>query len=168
MPIKRKCIRLSPENYLGERAYFVTICCDDRQPHLAAPDTARDVLAALLESASSFYFLLHAYCIMPDHIHLLVEGTQPSSNLMEFVRVFKLRTAFRFKKSKKKRLWEFSYHDHVLRRLNQIEDVACCIWWNPVRKGLCAKPGEYAFSGSQTIHWMDVARSTPEWSARWK
>jgi putative transposase len=168
MPIKRKSIRLSPENYLGKRAYFVTICCDDRQPHLAAPGTARDVLSTLLESASSSYFLLHAYCIMPDHTHLLVQGTQRGSNLTEFVRVFKLRTAFRFKKSNKQRLWEFSYYDHIVRRLKRIEDIACYIWWNPVRKGLCEEAGEYPFSGSQTIHWMDVVRSKPEVPAEWK
>src|SRR6266481_9894571 len=27
-----------------------------------------------------------------------------------------------------------SYYDHILRPSDQIEDVACYIWWNPVRK----------------------------------
>ena len=167
MAIFRKTTRLPRKNYLGLCACFVTICCDMRQTHLADPQVATRVLSLLQECAASHRFLLHAYCAMPDHLHLLVEGTQPDSDLVEFIRVFKLRTAFEFRQSHRSRLWEMSYYDHILRSSDSIEDIACYIWWNPVRKHLCPSPQEFSFSGSQTIHWMQCASHNPSWSAPW-
>ncbi|MBS1842536.1 MAG: transposase [Acidobacteria bacterium] len=168
MPIDRKSTRLPRENYVGHRIYFLTICCDLRRPHLANPNVANRVVNLLRECVASHSFLLHAYCAMPDHLHLLVEGSTPRSDLLNFVRVYKLRTAFEFRKSTNLRLWEMSYHDHVLRRADAVEDVACYIWWNPVRKQMCVTPGEFPFSGSNTIHWMQRSAARPNWSAPWK
>ena len=168
MTIFRKNTRLPPENYIGPRTYFVTICCDMRQNHLAEPRMADRVVTLLREGAAHQSFLLHAYCLMPDHLHLLVEGTSPHSDLLEFMRVFKLRTAFEFRKTHGARLWEMSYYDHILRPSDPVEDVARYIWWNPVRKRLCSSPQEYLYSGSLTIPWMQRAMLHASWSAPWK
>jgi REP element-mobilizing transposase RayT len=105
---------------------------------------------------------------MPDHSHVLAEGLHERSDLREFIRVFKQRSAFAFRKSHCRRLWEMSYYDHILRPSDGIEDVACYIWWNPVRKQLCARPQEFPFSGSQTIDWIKRSSAVPSWSAPWK
>jgi putative transposase len=167
MPILRKKTRLPSENYVGIRAHFVTICCDLKHTYLAETQVATRVVFLLQECAAGRSFLLHAYCLMPDHLHLLAEGTQPDSDLLEFMRVFKLRTAFEFRQSHGRPLWEMSYYDHILRSSDSIEGVACYIWWNPVRKRLCSSPQEYPFSGSQTIQWMQCASRCPSWSAPW-
>jgi hypothetical protein len=59
------------------------------------------------------------------------------------------------------------YYDHILRPNEVIEDVACYIWWNPVRKGLCEDPRLYPLSGSQTIDWMKKSPRT-NWTPPWK
>jgi len=168
MPLHRRVARLSPESYFGRQAYFVTICCDRRDPFLRDEGTAQSVLAVLLECAAAHSFRLHAYCLMPDHSHVLAEGLHDRSHLREFIRVFKQRSAFAFRKSHGRRLWEMSYYDHILRPLDRIEDVACYIWWNPVRKKLCARPQEFPFSGSQTIDWIKRSSAVSSWSAPWK
>jgi putative transposase len=168
MTIFRKRIRLSRENYVGTRIYFVTICCDKRRTHLAEAQFATRVLALLHGCAATQLFLLHAYCVMPDHLHLLPQGTAPESNLIEFIRVFKLRTAFEFRQTRNLRLWEMSYYEHILRAHDSIEDVACYIWWNPVRKGLCANPPAYALSGSQTLDWMKQSAVACRWTPPWR
>ena len=105
---------------------------------------------------------------MPDHFHVLAQGLHDRSDLREFIRVFKQRSAFAFRQTHRRRLWEVSYYDHVLRTSDQIEDVACYVWWNPVRKNLCTRPHEFPFSGSQTIDWIKRSVVTPSWSAPWK
>jgi len=105
---------------------------------------------------------------MPDHLHLLAEGTHAQANLLEFIRLFKQRTSFEFRKSSPNRLWEKSYYDYVLRPSDSIEAVACYIWWNPVRKHLCARPKDYPFTGSQTIDWMKLSAVPSDWTAPWK
>jgi len=168
MPINRKNTRLPLEFYRGQRVHFVTICCDQRKPYLHEPHTAKSVLAILVECAAKHFFRLHAFCLMPDHVHLLSQGTNAACDLLKFVRVFKLRTGFEFRKAHGARLWEKSYYDHTLRQADAIEDVACYIWQNPVRKKLCAAPQDFLFSGSQTIEWMRCAGSPWSWSAPWK
>ena len=168
MTIHRRVARLPPENYLGRLTYFVTICCDHRAPYLREETTAERVLSLLLECAASHSYRLHAYCLMPDHLHILVEGAHDRCDLLEFIRLFKQRTAFQFRKSHRRALWEWSYYDHILRPADQIEDVACYIWWNPVRKRLSARPQEFPYSGSQTIDWIKRATSATSWSAPWK
>lgn len=105
---------------------------------------------------------------MPDHVHLLVEGISPQSRLREFMRVFKLRTAFEFRQLHNTQLWEMDYYDHILRPNDALEDGACYIWWNPVRKNLCKTPQDYQYSGSQTIPWMKRVSQPFAWSAPWK
>ncbi len=166
MTIHRKVARLPPENYLGRQTYFVTICCDHRAPYLAEKTTAQRVLSLLLECAANHSYLLHAYCLMPDHLHILVEGAHGRCDLLEFIRLFKQRAAFQFRQSQRHALWESSYYDHILRPPDQIEDVACYIWWNPVRKRLCNHPNEFPYSGSQTIDWIKRAPSGTSWKPR--
>ena len=168
MPASRHNTRLAPANYLGHRSYFITICCDRRRPYLADLATAQMVLTILLHSAADYLFALHAFCAMPDHLHVLAEGTRPRSNLSEFIRLFKQYSAFEFRKSSRKSLWEKSYYDYVLRPTDTAEHIARYIWWNPVRRHLCAAPQDFPFSGSQTIPWMQVAHQVPLWHAPWK
>ncbi len=105
---------------------------------------------------------------MPDHVHFLCEGLSDTSDLVQFVDAFKQRTAYEFKKTHGGRLWQMRYYDHILRPKEVIEDVACYIWWNPVRKGLCDDPHVYPLSGSQTIDWMKHRSPRTNWTPPWK
>ncbi len=158
MTIHRRPARLPPQNYTGCQTYFITICCHKRLAHLQPLPIAIHVIDLLLQSAAKHSFRLHAFCLMPDHLHLLAEGTRDSSNLREFIRLFKQRTAFAFRQSHNSTLWEMSYHDRILRNNDSVEQIAAYIWQNPVRKNLCENPATYQFSGSQTIPWMQKGR----------
>ena len=167
MPIHRRVARLDSKNYIGRQTYFVTICCDRRKPYLSDVRTAHRTLDLLSACASKSSFVLHAYCLMPNHLHLLVEGSHDCANLLEFIRVFKSRTAFEFRKLSHRRLWEMSFHDHILRSSDSLEDVAIYIWSNPVRKKLCVRPQQFPFSGSHTIDWIRRARQKSVSSLPW-
>lgn len=105
---------------------------------------------------------------MPDHLHVLAKGTLDSSNLVSFANMFKQRTAHQFRREHHEALWQKRYYDHILRPRESIEAVACYIWMNPVRKGLCADPSAYPVSGSQTIDWIARSRVPSAWLPPWK
>jgi hypothetical protein len=63
----------------------------------------------ILETAAQRNFSLHAYCIMPDHVHFLCEGLSETSDLVQFVDALKQRTAYEFKKTHGQRLWQMLY-----------------------------------------------------------
>ena len=55
------------------------------------------------------------YCVMPDHIHLLVDGDQDGADLRAFMKLAKQRAGFRFKQQYRRPLWEDGYYEHVPR-----------------------------------------------------
>jgi putative transposase len=168
MPFHRKQTRLARQYYVGCKSHFVTICCDLRRAYLATPAIAEMVRDFLLDSAQRYGFVVHAYCLMPDHLHMLVQGAHPSADLTKFMRIFKSRTAFAFRQRDGQRLWEMAYYDHILRSSESTEGVAHYIWWNPVRKHLCTSPLDFRFSGSQTIPWKTRPVPAPRWSPPWR
>jgi putative transposase len=166
----RKNIRLPLENYRGKGSYFVTLCFHHRRRLGTNPRIARWLIKHLGEHASACRFLIHAYCIMPDHIHFLVEGATAESDLTQFVIAFKQGTAFQFTGRTEFSLWQFKYYDHILRRAEGAERVAWYIWMNPVRKGLCRMPQDFPFYGSFTELGIRLFRSQPilGWIPPWK
>jgi REP element-mobilizing transposase RayT len=157
MPSYHHSIRLSPENYRGRRLYFVTICTHLRHPVFLDQTEGHWVLTHLVAAAARNNFSLRAFCVMPDHLHFLTEGTTDDSDLIRFANAFKQRTAFEYQKRCPNVLWQKRFHDYILRRADAIENVAAYIWMNPVRKNLFVNAKEYFLSGSQTIDWMRFA-----------
>ena len=96
-------------------------------------------------------FSVIAYCLMPDHIHLLVEGTHPAADFREFVRLFKQRSSFHWKQRNGVALWQRGYFEHVLRDDEDTVGVAKYILENPVRAGLVERPEDYEYLGSMTM-----------------
>ena len=70
--------RLASSNYVGVHRYFLTICTADRARFFVADDTVALVTSELARTADIEQFTVIAYCFMPDHLHVLVEGTSDS------------------------------------------------------------------------------------------
>jgi putative transposase len=168
VPLYNKQIRLNREAYQRPRIYFVTICCAQRLRVFQEQSRGQQVLAELLRCSLRFKFTLHAYCVMPDHLHLVAQGQALECDLLGFIDNFKQRAGFRYKQECGMPLWQSCYYDHILRAQDHVEDVACYVWWNPVRAGLCADPKEYALSGSQTLEWMGQRGEKAQWEPPWK
>jgi putative transposase len=163
----RKEHRLNREEYFGQRWFFITMCCEHREPVFLKQDRADWIVAVLKAEAVAHQFLVDAYCVMPDHLHFLVLGTTPTSNLFTFVKSFKQKTAYVYQKEHGTRLWQKSYYDHVLRSNEKSSHVAAYIWMNPVRKGLCKNFDEYPFLGSFTRPWKSCP-AVEIWVPPWK
>jgi putative transposase len=141
-----KPLRLPKVHYLGRRAYFLTLCARDRIPYFRSPRIARWLLKSLQQISVQQSFSLHAYCLMPDHLHILLQGDSPSSDLLSFVKTFKHKTTFYFRAKTGKTLWQISFFDHILRTAEDLSKSAEYILSNPVRAGLVQRPNEYPYS----------------------
>jgi putative transposase len=85
---------------------------------------------------------------MPDHLHVLLQGDSPTSNLLCFVKTFKHKTTFHFRPKTGKTLWQISFFDHILRTAEDLSKTADYILSNPVRAGLVRRPSNYPYSRS--------------------
>jgi putative transposase len=159
----RKIIRLSAKNYLGQTAIFVTLCCLERRRHFEHADSCLATLEILRETSTTRDFALHAYCFMPDHLHLLVEGLSPTSDFLNFIKAFKLRSSRAFAGNHHATLWQDKFFDHILRKPDAYESVCLYIWMNPVRAGLAARLGDYPFAGSFTRQILGFPSNITPW-----
>ena len=166
----RQNIRLPQENYRGRRIYFLTLCFEGRKPFGTNPRIAFWLIERLRAHAAARAFFVHAYCVMPDHMHVLLCAASEASNLMAFVEQYKQHTAFAFARRTRRKLWQFKYYDRILRHSDSPEVVAWYVWLNPVRKGLSRTPLEYPFLGSFTEIGARMLRASqaPEWKPPWK
>jgi putative transposase len=83
---------------------------------------------------------------MPDHLHILTSGDERIS-LIKFVKLFKQITGYNFKKATRRRLWQKSFYDHVVRKEENLNSIAEYIFNNPVRKGIVKDYDDYPFLG---------------------
>jgi REP element-mobilizing transposase RayT len=165
---ERKTIRLPRSEYKGRRTYFLTFCCEEK--HRAFRDFARasEIVQSIKVISEPNQFRVHAYCVMPDHVHVIVEGTHDESDLKRFAKIFKQVTAFHYKEETGERLWQKKYYDHILRASDSVDAVLWYVWMNPVRAGLCASPWEYPHSGSFTMDWKKEEKKKDGWVPPWK
>ena len=168
--VERKNIRLPAEFYRGRRLYFLTLCFHQRRRYGANPGLASWLTSRLRTHTTACGFFVHAYCVMPDHMHILAAATGDESNLIKFVESFKQDTAIAFARRTRRRLWQFKYYDRILRASDSADRVAWYIWLNPVRQGLCRAPSEYPFLGSLTEIGAKMLKTCAPsaWTPPWK
>ena len=143
--------RLCDFPYTGLYRYSLTICTHRRQAVFTNREAVDLVLSQLLQSASRSAFAVIAYCFMPDHLHLLLEGMDDGAALREFARVFKQCSAYHWKAAFGTLLWQRSYFEHVLRDGESPVKAARYILANPLRAGLVKRIEDYPYLGSATM-----------------
>jgi len=146
----RQSPRLKDFTYEGPFAYHLTFVMRGRLPLFQTGEAVRLCLEALEAACQRYDFSALAYCFMPDHVHLLLAG-QEASSLRNFARHFKQISGYRFKRKHGASLWQISYYDHVLRREEDVEQIAAYIWDNPVRAAMVESRLEYPFSGPREL-----------------
>jgi putative transposase len=149
-PFHHKDIRLPAAAYVGSKAYFVTLCAAGRHSVFTAERICECLLHLLREESAARGFAIPAYCLMPDHLHFLAEGLYPSSNLLSFVKSFRIKSSRIYAGLTSEVLWQKKFYDHILRTSVSLESVAWYIWMNPVRASLATQVGEFPFAGSFT------------------
>lgn len=140
--------RLSGFDYLGPHVYFLTVCTFERFAWFVEAACAQSATSQLLRTGRDYGFESIAYCFMPDHVHVLVEGLRQDSDFRKFVAMFKQRSAFDNLRLRPGRLWQEGYFERVLRGDDDVISIAAYIFANPLRSGLCDAFGRYEHLGS--------------------
>lgn len=153
---------LSSFDYRGKYRYFLTFCTHGRRPYFTSGATVDLVLEQFRRAATAQHMAILAWCFMPDHLHVLVEGTRDTSSLLAFVRVAKQRAGFLFSRRAGSRLWQRHGYERVLRKDEDLFSVAAYIVANPVRAGLVRNVREYAFLGSDVYSVEELAEAAAD------
>ncbi|HEX3626375.1 MAG TPA: hypothetical protein VH280_13225 [Verrucomicrobiae bacterium] len=140
--------RLSPEFYQGDSVVHWTLTVFDRGTGWLSETFHAQFRELMLHVAARENLFCPAYCLMPDHMHLLWMGLRPDSdqrNGMSFLRTHLKQYLAPFK-------LQPQAHDHVLReeerKRNAFAKVCFYILANPVRGGLVEEKGKWQFCGA--------------------
>jgi REP element-mobilizing transposase RayT len=131
------------------RIYLITTVTHHRVPwfhDLRAARTLIQVLHAKPRSAQTL-----AFVVMPDHLHWLMSRAG-SASLDTVMQSVKSVSSHRINRLFDRRgaLWQPGFHDHALRREEDLVPTARYVVANPIRAGLVRSVGDY-----------------PHWDAAW-
>ena len=95
------------------------------------------------------------YLFMPDHIHLILQGNNESSDVINIVNMFKQRTGYWFYQNMKNVKWQKDYYDHIIKNEQDLVNHVNYILYNPVRKEIVTDRREYKYKGSTLYNFDD-------------
>ncbi len=126
------------------RLYHITTVTYGRHPVFKDLTACRTLIKVLREQAEVRLVPTYAFVIMPDHLHWLMQlNHEPLSRVVARV---KSLSALWIEDLR----WQRGFHDHALRREEDVRKVARYLVANPLRAGLVTSIGDY-----------------PHWDAAW-
>jgi REP element-mobilizing transposase RayT len=123
-----------------------------------ADDADRELFLGVLErSVDRFSLVLHAYCLMGNHYHLLVET--PAGGLGRAMRDVNgvYTQAFNRRHRTVGHLFQGRYKAILVERDSHLLELARYVVLNPVRVGLCAQPDGYRWSSYRATAGLEPA-----------
>lgn len=116
---------------------------------LSAPANAAIVENSLLHGDGERYALF-AWCVMPTHVHAVVEPLAPF-HLAKIVHSWKSFTAHEINKREARRgvLWRREYFDRFMRSSEQFDWTVTYVENNPVVARLAVKSADWPFSSAK-------------------
>jgi putative transposase len=146
------------ENGNNESAYFVSTQTQGRKPFFR-----HDRWAQLMFSTLNHYdgtgYRLHAYVVMPDHLHLLIT---PIETVEKSVQLVKGGFSFRAKRELEwsGEIWQTGFNDHRIRDEEDWKRHLDYIRKNPVEAKLVTDAVLYEFSGFPQIEFPQGLKPT--------
>jgi REP element-mobilizing transposase RayT len=94
------------------------------------------------------HYVLHAFVVMPNHIHLLITPKVPLPRLTRSLKGITAKSANLALAQVGRRFWQEESYDREVRHEREFERIRFYIEDNPVRAGLVAEAGEYRWSSA--------------------
>ena len=155
--------------------HFLTFSCYHRLLYLNTVEARNLFENALEEMRRRYNFVLAAYVVMPEHVHLLL--SEPRRGLLATsIQALKLSVS---RRSVQRPFWQARYYDFNVQSEEKHTEKLRYIHRNPVKRGLAATPEDWPWSsfrhyatgieGAVRIesHWT-AARRGGELPAGWK
>ena len=136
--------------------YFITTDTWQRRPLFLKPDPARILLEQILGCREREFYKLHAFVIMPEHLHLLITPGE-TTTLEKAVMMIKGGSSHRIKKELLYNfpIWMNGYHDRWIRDLQEYRIRKQYIEQNPVKAGLAHRSQDFPWGSATGQYTLD-------------
>ena len=135
----RKNPRLKDFDYSSYNYYFVTICIWEKQCIFGMPsklsrygEIARDCVKEVSQHFPRV--VVDKWVVMPNHVHLIVILPGDNTTLSTVIGQYKAAVTKKIHSVRPDlRVWQASFHDHVIRNQEDYERIWAYIEANPAR-----------------------------------
>jgi len=119
------------------------------QFYLRQPAVADMVVEAIQYNANVLgHFVLHAFVVMPNHVHLLATPAVTLPKLTKSLKGITAKRANAMLALTGSSFWQEESYDHLVRHAREFEKIRNYIEGNPVRAGLVREASEYRWSSA--------------------
>ena len=142
-------IYMRKRRLLVNGADYHVVARANRQEHILRSSLIKEMmLDVILEAKSKYSFHLKNFCIMGNHIHLIInpQGKESLSRIMQWIlSVF----AIRFNKlcGYKGHVWYDRFRSKVIESFRQYLATFIYVSQNPVRVGMAKESADYSYGG---------------------
>jgi putative transposase len=130
------------------RTFFVTTVTSRRQPVFRHNPNAALLMETMLHYQAHKKYLVHAFVIMPDHLHVLIT---PAFNVSLERAVQFIKGGFSYQLKSRSPVWQESFTNHRIRDVVDFEQHVEYIHRNPVRAGLVLEAAQYPYSSANSL-----------------
>jgi putative transposase len=123
---------------------FVTVATQDRRPVFETSRIAELFVDTLLHYRTLGHYKLHAYVVMPDHVHLLL--TPQSITLEQTVDLIK--NGFAYRVDAELPIWQQGFTGYSVANMRDLEVVRAYLHQLPVRANLTSAAELYPHSSA--------------------
>jgi putative transposase len=133
-----------PQRTATEGTFFVTSITYNRRRVFQVPRNAEMFVKILERYRTAGAYRLHAFVMMPDHLHLLL--TPKGKTISQVMNLIK--GGFSRRIDSKFPVWQRGFADHPVVDRAQFESRREYIYQNPVRAGLVGAAEDYLWSSA--------------------
>jgi putative transposase len=134
------------------RTFFTTSVTSNRRRLFQTERNPELLIRVLQENRQKGRFQLHAYVIMPDHIHLLLT---PAENVSLEKAMQYVKGGFSFQLKSPFDVWERSFKEHRIKDEQDYIQHLHYIEQNPVRAGLSSTAKQFPYSSASSQQQLD-------------
>lgn len=140
-------------NYLRNRVFggtfFFTLVSRDRNNFFANPNIINIFFDIIKKIQNRKPFELIAYCVLPDHIHLLIKLPEDSQDFSQIIRDIKRGTTIKVRKFLKLSdliIWQDRFWEHTIQDDRDLQRHFDYIHYNPVKHGYAEDYAQWEWS----------------------
>ncbi|HEY5382730.1 MAG TPA: transposase [Acidobacteriaceae bacterium] len=136
-----------PTRLTSHGTFFITTQTYNRRRLFQTTTNAELFLDTLQHYRREDHYKLHAFVVMPDHIHLLL-----TPNEITIERAIQLiKGGFSRRLASKLPIWQRGFTDRRIRDRQDLETNHDYIHHNPIRAKLCQLPEDYPYSSAYRL-----------------
>ena len=141
MPRKRRIVLVGYPHHIVQRGH-------DRNAVFADDEDYQYYLENIAECKQTYAIKLYAYCLMTNHVHLLLQPDEHEDSISQFMKVLAARqTRYRNRlEGRTGTLWESRYKSSLVDRQSYFLACQRYIELNPVRANMVVDPAHYRWS----------------------